>query len=153
MHSLSYLGSFYQNNCLRSVKSSNAGRIRSGWATVVRMGTQQSATLCPADGVLEVYAEQPVDCYTTRGRDYAVESYVVYWLHLSLRLVRYRFLMYWAYPRRMHMRVQNKKCSIIKYAVNIYHSLPTWSSSPCETIGDSGGLVPVVYLLLPLPRM
>ena len=27
--------------------------------------------------VLEVYAEQPVDCYTTRGYDYAVESYVV----------------------------------------------------------------------------
>ncbi len=51
------------------------------------------------------------------------------------------------------MRVQNKKCSIIKYAVNIYHSLPGDPCSACETIGDSGGLVVAVYLLLPESRM
>ena len=51
------------------------------------------------------------------------------------------------------MRVQNKKCSIIKYAVNIYHSLPGDPCSACETIGVFGGLVPQVYLLLPESRM
>ena len=51
------------------------------------------------------------------------------------------------------MRVQNKKCSIIKYAVNIYHSLPGDPCSACETIGVFGGLVPAVYLLLPESRM
>ena len=51
------------------------------------------------------------------------------------------------------MADQNKKCSIIKYAVNIYHSLPGDPCSACETIGDSGGLVPAVYLLLPKSRM
>ena len=51
------------------------------------------------------------------------------------------------------MADQNKKCSIIKYAVNIYHSLPGEPCSACETIGDSGGLVAAVYLLLPVSRM
>ena len=51
------------------------------------------------------------------------------------------------------MADQNKKCSIIKYAVNIYHSLPGEPCSACETIGDFGGLVAAVYLLLPKSRM
>ena len=101
--------------------------------------------------VLEVYAEQPVDCDARCGYDYAVESYVVDGFHFLG--VRYRFLMYWAYPRRMKMAVQNKKCSIIKYAVNIYHFLPEDPCSACETIGVFGGLVPVVYQLLPVSCM
>ena len=35
----------------------------------------------------------------------------------------------------------------------VYHSLPGPSSSPCETIGDSGGLVGPVYQSLPNLRM
>ena len=51
------------------------------------------------------------------------------------------------------MADQNKKCSIIKYAVNIYHSLPGEPCSACETIGDFGHLVAAVYQLLPVSRM
>ena len=98
-----------------------------------------------------MYAEQPVDCDARCTDHDAVESYVVDGFHFLG--VRYRFLMYWAYPNRMKMADQNKKCSIIKYAVNIYHSLPGDPCSACETIGDFGGLVAAVYLLLPKSRM
>ena len=51
------------------------------------------------------------------------------------------------------MADQNKKCSIIKYAVNIYHSLPRILARPAKPLGVFGGLVPVVYRMLPVSRM